>query len=83
MEPEERARLWDPEAISKALHCRGWTKAKVARELGVPYGRVNYSVLTGASPEICAFIAQVIGESTSNLWGWRVPQEWRANQQAS
>ena len=79
----EPPRMWNPEAISKALHCRGWTKAKVARELGVPYSRVNYSVLTGASPDICAFIAEVIGESPSSLWGWRLPPEWRAKQQAS
>lgn len=68
---------WNPESLALALKLRGYSKKRAALKLGVPYSSFLYSLRTGSSPRICAFISTIVEEEACNIWPWRYPPQWR------
>ncbi len=69
---------WTPRDIVQALHARGWTQRRLARELAMSPSAVSYGLQTGSSFKLRAKVSDILTEDEITLWPTRFPPQWRA-----
>ncbi len=64
---------WHPQDIIAGIRKRGWTHQRIADHLALSRSTVTLSIKTGSSPEVRAFIAELIDVPEAELWPFRFP----------
>ena len=67
---------WTHKDISKAIRLRGWTLGRIAVELQMPPSTLSYNLRSGHSPQLRAFISDLIQVDERELWPHRFPPQW-------
>lgn len=66
---------WEASAIIKGLRLKGWTQARAARELRIPYHKFNYALKSGCLECVRDFISGVLEVPPHLLWPERFPPQ--------
>ena len=72
---------WTPSDIVLALRVRGYSLARIARELDLTYARVRYAVSHGTCPEVRRLCSRELQVLETDLWPSRFPPQWREGSQ--
>lgn len=67
---------WEASGIIKGLRLKGWTQARAAKELRIPYHKFNYALKSGSLECVRDFISGVLGVPPQLLWPKRFPPAW-------
>jgi len=64
---------WHPQDIIAGIRKCGWTHQQISEHLGISRSTVTLTIRTGSSPQVRAFISQLIGVPEAELWPFRFP----------
>lgn len=72
---------WGRKDIVKGLRLKGWTQAKAAQHLGLPYHQYYYALKAGSLEAVRDFVSKVLQIPPQVLWASRFPPAWRGEDQ--
>jgi lambda repressor-like predicted transcriptional regulator len=64
---------WHPQDIIAGIRKGGWTHQRISEHLGISRSTVTLTIQTGSSPQVRAFISQLLGLPEAELWPFRFP----------
>lgn len=73
---EQTHLAWEASSIIKGLRLMGWTQARAAKELRLPYHKFHYALKSGSLACVRDFISDVLGVPPHLLWPKRFPPAW-------
>lgn len=68
---------WTAADITLGLRLRGYTIARIAREVHLAESTTRYAIRRGHLPQVRQRVAQILGTPEPELYPQRFPPQWR------